>query len=340
MVRRSNKRSYSSKRSLKRKRSMSRRRRLNRKRVKRNKKPRLTKQSILNLLAPKREWIKDYRGNELASLQDRVHYEVISVGGCISCFKGVLADVGAGSEALGSSSDKQTHYKFTNYILRTHFRNVSNHDCFMEIFACVSRKDSYLDTADNSLTSTDDRAMHKLIDGWDYHTVATRVDRAGTGTEVVYTNGNPYCESYSNFLSPFMSKSFTSAYKVENVWRVKLAPGDDFFVKQRIPSFVYDSMKHDGGFGDTTSQTQQEDVGGVTKFLLVKTRGVLGKGTADDTKTGFVTTDIAYEHLVKLKVQKMNRDKDLLALESTGRDDLTAVTLEGPTEVEMKNEDQ
>lgn len=334
MVRRSNKRSYSSK-----KRNKSRRRRLSRKRVKRNKTPRLTKQSILNLLSPKREWIRDYRGRELASLQDRVHYEVISVGGCISCYKGVLADVGAGSEALGDNTDKQTQYKFTNYILRTHFRNVSNHDCFMEIFACVSRRDSYLDTADNSLTSTDDRAMHKLIDGWDYKTAAARINRAGGGTEVVYTDGNTYCESYSNFLSPFMSKAFTQSYKVENVWRVKLAPGDDFFVKQRIPSFVYDSMKHDEGFGDTTSQTQQEDVGGITKFLLVKTRGVLGKGNLDDTKTGFVTTDIAYEHLVKLKVQKMNRDKDLLALEATGKDDLTGVTLEGPTEHEMQDQD-
>jgi len=310
---------------------MSKRRRI-------NKRPRLTKNKIMKLLSPHREWLKDTRGQELASPQDMVYFKVISVGGCISCYKGVLDDEGAAAETLGDTTSKQLQYRFTNYELRTHFRNVSNHDCFLEVYACVARVNSFRDSADNSVTDTDDRAMHKLVDGWDYKTADTRVNNAGTGTEVVYTAGGKDCTTYSSLLTPFQSKAFTQSYKIENVWSVKMKPGDDLFVKQNCPAFTYDSLKHDSGFNDA-SQTQQEDVGKVTKFLLVKLRGCLGKGNADDTKTGYLSTDIAWESLVKIKLRKMNRDNDLMALESTTRDNLLGVTLEGPTDYDMKDED-
>jgi len=312
---------------------MGKRNRISRRYKRKNKRRTLTKNAVLKLLNGERQYLADARGRELSSLQDKYLYQTVGPAGTSGAMKTIIESTGRDALQLGDVTDaQQLKYQIFQYQVNTHFRNVSNHDCFMEIYECICRKDT------QAGFSMDARAMQSLVDGWDAFAPNAAINNTGTGTDVVFTSGNTTCSAISGNLTPFKSRSFTKDYKIANVIRVKLKPGDDLFHKQKVKSHVYDPLIELGGFTNAATVKTRDQIGGVSRFLLIRLRGALGKCNSDDTLTGYVKTDVAYELLCKAKVRRVNRDVDVIALKAPSVDTLGACVLEAPTEYNMANE--
>lgn len=286
-------------------------------------------------LAKKRSGVRSYidesRGNELTSAQDTFEWRVIGSHGCYGTYNNILSASGQDG-ALGSASDLARDYHVYNLKVNYHFRNVSNHDCFMYVYECVIRSDYNIDSTTNTDTACATYAAEILNEGWEK--LAASGEFGASGTIASHAAGSTSISSNVKFLSPYKSKNFTEAFKIMKTSRIKLKPGDDYWYSLRVKAHDYQGSEWLRG-----DLERREAVGGTTKVMLIGLHGALGKANSSDSKTGWMTTDVAFEKITKAKVCQLTTNDDSLGVSYTA-DDLTALTLEGPTEHSMVDENQ
>ena len=76
---------------------------------------------------------------------------------------------------------------------------------------------------------------------------------------------------------------------------------------------------------------------GYTKCILFKFHGVMGHGSADTSKIGLMNSIIGFDQYITARVVPM-RSSDNEHNHVVTHDDLTSVTLEGPSEHVQTNE--
>jgi hypothetical protein len=172
--------------------------------------------------------------------------------------------------------------------------------------------------------------MNDLVRGWDAVTEAAKVDETGTGDVVVYTNGNDYADVSMKTLSPFKSSEFCRNWKIVKRSTWKLDPGDDVYYKMRTKGYTWNPDV----IGDEAQSNKiREVIGGVTKVLIAKFHGALGKNVSDNDEIGYLETDLPYELISTARIWKLQETDRSYAL-ALNLDDLTANELDGPTEHE------
>lgn len=284
--------------------------------------------------AGNRSYINESRGNEILSVPDNKRYQVLGSHGCYGGFSTILGATGRDG-ALGSSTDPLLDYYVYNHKISYHFRNVSNHATFFEVYELELRKDHNIDTTTNTNTGCPQLIMNQLNEGWEQLAATGEFDNTGTGTVAAYSSGGVSIDTYMKTLTPFKSKNFVNLVKVVKTSRVKLLPGDDFWYNVRVKAHRF---KHDEWFRGDDLQ-RREGAAGLTKILMVGIRGALGKSNANDAISGWVSSDVAFEIITRAKIAKMTETDDNLAV-SFSADAIGAAVLEGPSEFEMKDEDQ
>lgn len=332
-------RRYSKKRSVrsKSKRKVKRRRTKSKRPFKRSFKrrpQRLSKVAINKAINGVQRYIKEDRSQVLNSAQNGIEWGALSGGNCYPSLSAILSDSGQAG-ALGSTSDKNVDYYIHSQTRDFHFRNVSNHPAYFTVYEVMFKHDHNIDSATNTLTSCSDFLLGKLHNGWDIDAAAADFDVAGTGAIAQYTAGATTLNSENKLLGPYQSRPFMQSFKILRKSQLKMKPGDDYWYRMRIPNITYKASDWEV-HGDLERKEAKRYF---TRHLLYKLHGCLGKANNDDTEIGYMTTDIAMEILTRAKVLKMSVTDHQMAI-SNVLDDLTAQTLEGPTEHSHADEDQ
>lgn len=274
-----------------------------------------------------RRYIHETRGLTINTLQDKFQYGCLEAIACYGSFDNILSASGQ-EGALGSSSNDHLEYHVYDHVIQFHFRNTGNHAAFLHLYEVAFRNNHNIDTTTNTSTACATFAMNQLNQGWEK--LAAAGEFGVGGTIAAYTEGNTTLESNMKSLTPYQSIHFTQQFKIMKVSRVKLAPGDDYWYKIRVPAHTFKAYEWNRG----DDLQRMEAKARVSKLLLYGCRGALGKGTEDDTKSGWMSVDLALEKITKAKVVQVGeRDKEMGV--SYTSDDLTTVTLEAGTEHAM-----
>lgn len=286
--------------------------------------------SLAKMRSGDRKYLKEQRGLEMEAAQDLIRYECVGSHGCYGSFNNILSEA-VQDGAMGSSSDIARDYHIYNHKIAYHFRNVSNHAAFMNVYECSFRNDFQYDSTDQ-LACTQ-IAISALNDGWDDLASAAEFNSGGTGDIATYTADNTYLQSKMKTITPYNSKAFTRIFKIQKSARVKLQPGDDYWYNCRVPAHTFKGSVWNG----TPEMQRLEAKGGVTKVIIVSFRGALGKGNASNTLSGWMNSFLAYERIERASVAQMSSVDHALGV-AVGTDTLSAVTLEAGTEHAMANE--
>lgn len=258
------------------------------------------------------------------------------------------------------NSGKKNVTRFLRPTMKVHLRNVSNHGCYVDIYECVFREtvnwqqdssfviDWPVSTHGNLFDRHNEpaeRAMVQLVQGWFETNYPNSVDlSAGAaldGVEVVAYDANAatanvvnYCETKVKSLLPYSSKQFVGDYRIVSKKTIHMQPGDDFYNTYMTQGMDY---QPDIMWDDTSSPDNIIiAVGNVTKFLMFRQHGDIGKDTTNDAIVGYMSSDIAVSvvHTGNVYVHDYLTD-----VTSTKFSFSTASVLEGPTAFEMFNGD-
>ena len=269
--------------------------------------PKLTQRQIARAVAGKRQYIQEDNVH-MFSNHGQVKWIVVDQFADRFMYDAVLQSTGH-DLALGNHQDPNVTYRIDRPRAHYHFRNVSNHACYMNIFVCTYRENLPFDSTDQT-SQIKKFVINQLVTGWDDLMQAAQVTNAGTGTVVDYTQDEIYCSSTVKYLSPFHSKPFTQKFIVENQIGGRFEPGQDYHldVSAKGHDWIYRAQT------PAQSSTSVEGYRKKSKFILVSLHGVLGKGVDDDTKIGWMSTDIGVEITHKASVFKLNLSDDTLAV--------------------------
>lgn len=294
----------------------------------------LSKRAVARALAPKRRYIREVTQN-IASAEERKRYVCLPLLMNRGWMNTVISAQGQGSTALGTN-DMNRFYRIDRPAIKYMFRNLSEHDLFLEIYECVARND----IPDQASDSNQDVVMHSLIAGWDHLLADAQVTYSGTGSVVEFTAGNDYCDSLMTWLNPFKSDIFCQNFKVVKVERGTLTPGQMASHYMRTKGFDYSPQAFDIAYAAATSQvdtTVTGLVGNVTKFLIIGLHGAMGIGKTDQANSGWMTSDLGIHITQKATVVPLDYLDQSIAV--TVSEDNDATGYEGPTEEEMKDDD-
>lgn len=297
---------------------------------------RLTKNKVMRILAGDKRYLNEVRGKTLNANADVRQFEANGSWNSVANLTSILTSSGAVGN-LGSATDLTKEYRIVNHQVTIHYRNVSNHPVFFYMYDCLLRND-YTAHSTATLQDPKDLLISHLVDGWDVaiegRGTTTKINTVGTGTVVNFTDGDLYCETNSTLLTPFQSPTFCEHWKVVKSIGLKLEPGDDFTYKLQPKAATYDHSKMSGVVTGTPALI---GIGGSTRVVLTDVHGALGKGIANDTISGWMACDVAYECVEKARVYALDNSADETALVQTV-DDVSG-GLEAGARVEMKEDD-
>lgn len=269
------------------------------------------------------------------------------------------AVIGGDQTYTNDGSDKYVT-RFLRPAMKLHLRNVSNHGCYVDIYECVYREnlnwapDSAWSYGWPTATHTSlydrhnepaDRAMFTLAMGWFETNYPNSVDvSTGAtlgGAEVVAYDGAVgtgnvanSCDTKVKSLLPYSSKQFVGEYRIESKKTIHMQPGDDFYNTYTTQGLDYqpDIMWNTFNAPDNVIVA----VGNVTKFLMFRQHGEIGKDPTADSTVGYMSTDLAVSvvHTGNVYVHDYLTD-----VTSTKFSFPTASALEGPTVFEMFDND-
>lgn len=220
-------------------------------------------------------------------------------------------------------------------------RNVSNHNCVLDVYVCEVREDmsdfNWTDTAGPPLiTAIQKYAAYLYAVGIDYQANTAEVQEggeAGVGTIIDY---DKTINSFADLgeCTPYLSTEFCQAFHIMSKQKVELLPGQSYKGKLKARMFKWSATEAVG------SSIQDDDIAfgnGVTRFVMIGQRGVMGKGNADDTKVGYMKTALAINMKFIYDSVPHSVTKKSIATRLTDRVDITGVTLEAPTNVLVKD---
>jgi hypothetical protein len=294
----------------------------------------LSKRAVARALAPKRKFIREVTQN-IASEEERKRYAILPLLMNRGWMNTVITEQGQDSTALGTN-DLNKFWRIDRPSIHYIFRNLSEHDLFLEIYECVARNDM----VDNATDNNQVLVMNSLVAGWDHLLKDADVNFTGTGNIIEYTTGNDYCDSLMTWINPFKSDIFCQHFKVLKVEKGTLTPGQMASHYMRGRGFDYSPGQFDPSYAAATSQRDVAVtgiVGKVTKFLVIGLHGALGLGKDDQTNSGWMTSDIGIHITQKATVIPLDYLDQSIAVSVVEDNDL--VGYEGPTDEAMADDD-
>lgn len=306
------------------------------------KKPKLTAHKIFQALMPTRKLIWDCIQN-IQSSQNSRRWVVLPALSDETRMMTALTSVGAEQldkditgVALSAivNFDNYTSVKCRMYMT---IQNVSNHPCIVDVFTCICREDivnsNFSDIAGPPLvTAFQQHANFRYVWGLDKQAAGPQIG-VGAGTLINYTIASNTFEDLGEF-SPYMSEEFVKEFKILSKQQVTLNPQQTYKGKLSAKTHKY---SYEDSIGPASLQTKLAH-GGVTKFVLIGIRGILGKSNADDAIVGYMTADVAVNQKFIYDVVPHTVAKKSIATRLTDRPTLGMAVLEGPTTFQMFNE--
>lgn len=254
-----------------------------------------------------------------------VYWYLEGVIGTSSYMKNIIETAGQ-SAATDADTDQRVFHIWDNK-LKMMVKNNEVNPVNLECYFCTVRDRGYESTTQTGRDSLQEMVMYDLVQGWSQLTSTTSDGyfiNAAANTDLWDAGDTEFHTSYP-FFTPFQSRNFCSAYKVNFVKRIRLAPGEAIFLRQVCKSMDWHDAEDDAG--------SKAIYPGITKFILVKQCGDLGT-TAADTP-GYTLSQVIWEKTYTAKWnQKQDTDRQLGVTNNvTLPADGTAVL--GPTDVVM-----
>lgn len=329
--------------------------------------PKLTRKKIQRALEPNKVYRYETMfamSSDITEFKYTVPYECVMMSmPYMRHFMSYTDEQGAvigGNQTYTNDNSNKNVTRFLRPTMKLHLRNVSNHGCYVDIYECVYRDNlnwspdgswsynwpqathtNYLDRHNEVA----DRAMFTLVMGWFETNYPTSVDISsgavlGGADVAAYdgatttTNVANSCETKVKSLRPYSSKQFVGEYRIESKKTIHMQPGDDFYNTYTTQGIDYqpDLMWNTYNAPDNVIVA----VGNVTKFLLFRQHGDIGKDPTGDSTVGYMTSDIAVS---VLHYGSMYVHDYLTDVTSTKFSFNSATALEGPTVFEMQNND-
>lgn len=299
----------------------------------------IAKRSVLKSLTNVKRFIVEDRGHYFAPQQDQIMYGAIQA--CIGTNSELEA---VADHALDVSANPTQSVRIYQHHQKIYFRNLSPHPVFLRVWTVTPKKHIILTAADNTLA---EHAINRLIGGWMQNMDDTDDTDMLSGKTAVTTNAENIYNIHSNssYLYPSHSEEFRKWWKCFNPVTLKMNPGDDLYYTVKVPAFTYNystwhglSTADQSTTGPADLSQVYEGIKGITRMVMFRCHGAMGHGNADQTKTGYMAADVGWSQTCSARVYKMNnaaRDTEM----TLNKDDMTAVTLEGPTEHTFVDED-
>lgn len=309
------------------------------------KRSRLSKYSVARAVNPDRKFIREYRRDPINSPAGKTTWGVVADMDCVSDHSYIISTTGAGGLPLGSNvSNSKQDYVIKNNRNIINMRNVSNHDCFLTLYEVQFRQDYFKPgtTGVGTFATCIQYALAHLVYGWDVVLPdAAIIPASGLGSVVDYVDGDTSFTSVSEALTPFKSSNFCKAFKILKANKIKLRPGDDVRYVLRGSKTVYNDQVRKLYSSLNSGAHHQLGYANKTKLLIYKLHGALGKSNTDDSVIGWMDTDVAVEKMWTADVVPMQvgTEQRLTSITVT-QDDIAAHSLEGPTEFEVKDDNQ
>lgn len=283
-----------------------------------------------------RRFHEEVRNFGMESVQNFVHWEMIAPEGHTDRIQSIIAkDTTLSGNPLGSSAfDRSKKSLIMNYKSISHFRNLSTHPVFVQIFEVTPRKDGVVET---TLTSMALKLASDLAIGFEDYTGAgtssTSVQSGKADTD--FTPGDLFFKTSSVFRSPRGNKRFMKNWRITRNKLFKLEPGDDIFWTTRLKDRVYNPIAE----LQVAGAAERSWVKGYSKCLVVKFYGAIGLSTGADAHDviGLMNSHLSVDRFVKCRVVDLVRGTHDLDV-TVATDVLTSLTLEGPNEHVLASE--
>lgn len=225
-------------------------------------------------------------------------------------------------------------YKIEKLNTKWHMKNMSPHPIHIRLYEIVCKKSLAFDTASGYMAYS---VIKALIQGWEDLGGANTDAAVGSATTYSPTLGTPayYSQCTTKHLYPTQSKHFNQWFKLGKRKKFTMQAGDDLYFTIKSGSFVYDYDKFSGVGADL----EPVDLfPGKSRCVLMQVYGSLGHDTADQTKVGYMSCDMAVEKFKSYRVIQMSSRIDVSG-HAAPTVDAAIGTLEGPSEKVMTNED-
>lgn len=277
----------------------------------------------MKALSGVRKYSFNDRSNCASAQTNKVMWKCITCNGDNRNFDTIISQAGQDSSIYSVSDRPAGLVRIMKQKVRLHFRNVSNQPAFMSVFIvrAVQRRE-------HSAYYPEQDLMNTLVGGWDNLMVAAQVNNSGTGTVVEYTAGGDECASYTTNLNVSDSKDFGQFYKVIRKETKKLKPADDWWFNFGVPHMDYNGSVVNDNAALAAQGSKASTFAKVTTYCLIKLYGAIGKDTTDDSKIGYMSTDIAYEILSSARTYRLQEYDSTIAMAVPSLD--TVATLEAP----------
>jgi hypothetical protein len=219
-------------------------------------------------------------------------------------------------------------WKILNYRKTFTFTNTDHHPVHLYLYEYISKKNRAF-----SETSLELLCAHDFEDAFDY-------ESATGSNSATAVSGSAQMASASTAMNmvqhvpPHTLPAFRKKWKCSHKAQVVLQPGDTatyvLRAKKNIRFDYKDIISKDSStYGGTIDDTLA--VRGLGKVLMFAIRGPLGHGTSSKADVGWMEANIARSERVQCTVIPMELVKRI-RYTNIKTDDLTAVTLEGPTD--------
>lgn len=294
-----------------------------------------------------RTFFDETRNQAVESPQDQVRWEVVQQLGTKYAVDNMITAVhenavhsGIGESALGAHDTVIAHTRvdISRYQSTVHFRNVEEHPVFLTVMEIQAKKSLALDGLHMDVHVK--RLIHNDFINYtaDETTVATATNVEGVDIE---TEGSFTIDTYSQFLKPFggASGQMRKFYKLLRTKTFKLNPGDDVFWTMRMRNRVWNPARQ------TPDQYQEDSeefdvIGGYSKVLVVGVKGCIGRSNAADAAEviGLMQADVTVDKVTRARLAPLQFAKHE-AFKRVTKSDLTGVTLVGPTDDGLVDDD-
>lgn len=284
-----------------------------------------------------RQHTAEVRTEGLESGQNVVKIKAVTSLADRACLEAIVAKTGghSGTQLGGGTYSSEKLYKkyyIKNYKVIYHLRNLSPQECFVTVYECVARKDQTFST---SCATAAQQCITDLYKGWYQDMGAgTSGTTGGSGDAILsHTAGANTGTLDSKFLSFRRSRQFNDRWGIVKQKKFKLNPGDDIFWTIKVPDRTFNPLSYQV----EDSLAVHDMKRGYSKALMIKFHGVMGHSNSTGSSwddVGLMNSIIAYDQYETAQVIPLSFNLAQHNHEVT-HDNLTGITLEGPSEDTM-----
>lgn len=319
--------------------------------------------SISLLLNGKRKYRKEVRNDSVTAPQNEVYWYALEGIGDRDGIEGMITIEDSKQQVdnvpystagtatidglgeiptVGPYETNEGYYKhdITNYKMTYHFRNIEQHACHLTIYECVSAKTRpWTSIVSSSIPTQLITDLHTGFHKKSFDSTSSSTTRFIGFDDVGTLSGNGF-PMKSQFVSPNSSEVFRGNWNIVKQKHYKLNPGDEVFWTMKTRNRVFNPKTM---YNDDNDQNEDLDatfdaidcVKNYTKTLLIRLHGVMGRKTDDVSVVGFINSDLSYDYIRSATLLPLMTRHRRDHFREVNIDDLSAVTVHGPTDFDV-----